>query len=1102
MLSKHGLRTIKDEDIPFIPEEKTVLRGPVHNGNYHFPKPGRAFCVQSQKETEPNFGTPSDGSIIEEKEPKEEDQGQMFGPVEQPRRKRRRRVLMRKRECELKLWHMRFGHLKGVERTIKKRGCKGLPDNFNLLAAEDDFCVSCLHGKQKKDDHGLSHRTPRVVGELFHVDMTIHDQESLGRSKYTLCCVEHKSKVDLPNFLHKKSEAGKYLNETILLFERQTERRVKIIQCDGALEFIAKGSDMYSWCAGRGMLVRNSSPDIQEENGIAELGNQRRGNTANTMRIAAQLPKSFRCEAERLAAIVDSYIIKSNEVITGHEILYGTKPDIDKIKPFGCHAYAWRSRRVRKKTKNPSKTRPCLYMGPAINAAGYRLYDPFAKKMIQQSNVLFDEYAFGIPYLAQRNSGHKKYMECRFDETDVLGDEDEWSDEASSSDEDESQRETLDSEDEVQPQRERAVSQESKESDKEEEQRDEDDDSRSSPQREFDVAVESEEEQEENETPPIVFLPEPESNMQPLNLPKPRTPSPEVRRSSRILIKELSEGTPGKHAFNVSTHESVSKDEFEAISLLTAFLAEGKSEAHITPKSHKQAQRSRQREEWHKAECREIYAHIVNGTYELVKMPEQGTDGKKHVLMKSLWRYRIKTQQNQITNYKARLCADGRYVVVSPDRAFAGTPLQTSINSVFALAAHYDVKVMSGDIPAAYVQAPIPEGDTIYYVTQPEGHVDSTNPSMVWRLRKCLYGIPISGNLWNATFSKFLIEIGMTRCKSDPAVFFMRDETGLIVMPVVVDDTLDISTSDTLRKFVHSKMIDKFKWKDLGECTWYLGCRVTQTHKEITIDQTAYLNEILEKFRNLRITNANVPADPKVKLIKGCKSTDFPYPEVVGSLIWLVKTRPDIAYAVSACSRHLSCHDESHDKAVLKILGYLQKNPNRGVGYSVNPNPNINAPIDVSMFADSSWADDVPTRKSSYGYFNLLNNGPLSWRSKLSPTVVTGTLSAEYFSNSEATREAMFLIELYIELGICPVLPIPVYTDNKSAQDYSKVQKVTQLSKHMQVKWHVTREQTENGNIEIIWVPTEKNWADIFTKALGPIKFNPIRDDVTRIVPR
>ena len=831
VLNNKRMVVLKNEDMPPIPEELVILKGQPEEGIYlvdedqeeancvtETPKAVKekpAACAEEKRDinaiptaddfdselgipdpatakrkkkkvTKPKekeivtFGLPSDGSIIEEDEEiKTLSSPQKELPTENPKRKRRRRVLMRKRERELRLWHMRYGHIEGLWRMIQKQAVTGLPSNYHELFCQDDFCVHCLHGKQKKDDHGPITRTEREIGELFHVDLTHHDTESLGRKRYSMCMVEHKSKVDFCDFLRKKSDAGEALKKMILKFERQTGKSVKIIQCDGALEFIAEGSVMKKWCVDRGMTVRNSSPDVQEENGIAEARNDRRATCATTMRIARQLSEQFYAESERLACILYSHVPKKDEAISGYEMIWNKKPDCELIHPFACHAYAWRSRKKRKKTKNPSKTRPCLYMGPAIDAAGYRLYDPFAKKIFQQANVLFDEYSFGIPELAKRNRGHKKFMECRFDPTDVYNSDSEWSDEAdsespASSGSDENRNVESDGaespREKSKPRREETVEQEQEELPFAEE------DSRgSSPQRELGIPEDIVGIVPED-TPPLIFMPDPNIASTPPKLPPATKMSQaEPRRSTRLLIKEMTKAPPDNHEAQTASiaTNGITTDEYDALSLLTAFLAEGKTESHKTPKSHKQAKRGPDHKEWHEAELREIYAHVINGTFVLVEMPKDGTDGKKHVLMKSLWRYCIKTQQNIITNYKARLCADGRFVVVSPDKAFAGTPLATSINTVFGLAAHYGTKVMSGDIPAAYVQAPIPEGDTIYYVTQPEGHVDPKHPDWVWQLKKCLYGIPISGNLWNATFSQFLLEIGMTRCKSDPAVFYM-----------------------------------------------------------------------------------------------------------------------------------------------------------------------------------------------------------------------------------------------------------------------------------------------------------------------------------------
>jgi hypothetical protein len=346
-----------------------------------------------------------------------------IGPELAPKRKRRRRVLMRKRERELRLWHMRFGHLYGLEHTIRLRGVIGLPTDYHSLTCIDDFCVWCLHGKQKEDDHGRIIRTKRKVGDLWHVDITHHKVESLGKRKYTMCLVEHETGVDDPQFLRKKSDAGQAVREVIRRYQTITGNTVKFIQANGAKEFIAPGSDLQLWCMKKGITVRYSTRETPQENGVAENSHIRRGMTANTMRISAKLSGTFWAESERLAAIVDSYVIKATGVTTPYEQKYGVKLNIELIKPFGCHAFAYRPKKIRKKSGNPSRTRPCLYMGPAIDQAGYRCYDPFERVIFQQSSVLFDEYSFGIPELRARNKGHKQFMDFKYDKCDVLNEE-------------------------------------------------------------------------------------------------------------------------------------------------------------------------------------------------------------------------------------------------------------------------------------------------------------------------------------------------------------------------------------------------------------------------------------------------------------------------------------------------------------------------------------------------------------------------------------------------------------------------------------------------------------------------------------------------------
>ena len=168
-----------------------------------------------------------------------------------------------------------------------------------------------------------------------------------------------------------------------------------------------------------------------------------------------------------------------------------------------------------------------------------------------------------------------------------------------------------------------------------------------------------------------------------------------------------------------------------------------------TPKSYRQATNSPNAKGWMASMKREMDAHSVNGTFKRVPRPTPGAEGKKHVVLRCVWKYRTKTQQMLVTNKKSRLCVDGRPVMALPWEVFAGTPAQEVVFLVFALAAYFNVSVIAGDVPAAYVQAKMPDGDTLFYITQPPGFVDPDHLDDVFLLLKCLYGLPQSGHQWN-----------------------------------------------------------------------------------------------------------------------------------------------------------------------------------------------------------------------------------------------------------------------------------------------------------------------------------------------------------------
>ena len=177
-------------------------------------------------------------------------------------------------------------------------------------------------------------------------------------------------------------------------------------------------------------------------------------------------------------------------------------------------------------------------------------------------------------------------------------------------------------------------------------------------------------------------------------------------------------------------------------------------------------------------------------------------------------------------------------------------------------------------------------------------------------------------------------ELGFKCSKPNPNFYIQHDDDGnFCLFLTVVDDTLDVCSSDALKEEIHTKLYDCFKWKNDGKCSWFLGCVVKQNANEITVDQCAYLETVLKSFEKYNVKLSNVPVNTKLlsALTEDEPITDFLYSSLVGSLNWLTKTKPEISFAVSQCSCYLHNHAQHSDEAALKVFGYLKKNSNFGL---------------------------------------------------------------------------------------------------------------------------------------------------------------------------
>ena len=206
----------------------------------------------------------------------------------------------------------------------------------------------------------------------------------------------------------------------------------------------------------------------------------------------------------------------------------------------------------------------------------------------------------------------------------------------------------------------------------------------------------------------------------------------------------------------------------------------------------------------------------------------------------------------------------------------------------------------------------------------------------------------------------------------------------------------------------------------------------------------------------------------------------FPYQSVVGALLYLaINTRPDIAYAVNSLARFNSCPTFLSCKTAIRVLCYLRDTATQGLNFNSEE-------LNLRCLSDSDWAGDVDTRRSTTGYVVFAAGAPISWCSKLQSTVAISSMEAEYMAAFFAVQEVVWLKGVLSEMDLGYGQPVPLLIDNQSAIRLAKNPMYHKRSKHIEIKWHWLREKVGEQNlVELVYVRSADNTADIFTKALG-----------------
>ena len=937
--------------------------------------------------------------------------------------------------ADVNLWHQRLAHVHvdGIRDMVKRGVVQGVVLDKK---AQLRRCKACVYGKSTRAPIPRSGgaRAAKVL-DLVHTDVCGPLPEaSIGGSLYFVTFIDDHSRFAWVYPIQSKSDVFNKFKSWLAMVENahetklktlQVGRKLKVLHSDNGGEYLS--THMRDFLRERGIQHRLTAPGNPHQNGIAERLNRTLIELVRSMLHQKQMEKKFWAEALAVAVHVRNRVTTRglSPTTTPYEVMFGKKPNMSYLRVFGSRC--WYNLRRPNVDKLDPRAREAVMIGYARGIQGYKLWDVAEQKVVATRDVRFDE-------LDEYDHSSCSGSDAGDDSDDNVSHAAE--NDAAAGDDDPSTEDvgTL-----------------------------QDGDPEGNPE---------ETGSNDNDNESDEFVPDAEGTEEE---PPAGTPPETTRRSNRTRR------APGAWWASVASSNVPAQNSVDE--LVIALIS---SKTASDPRSYSEAVKGVRRAAWMKSMTSEHDSLMENECWVLVPRPKDAN------VIRSMWVYKTKEEQTEAgtlgTREKSRVCACGNGQVEGVDYSETYAPVVklTSIRVVLAVVVEEKLLLHQMDFVTAFLNGVL---DEVVYMEQPRGFEVGDPRKVVCRLLKSIYGLKQSPRAWYSKIDDFFIRtLGMERNPADDCVYVRRKGGHILIIALYVDDLLIACSCMEILTGVKQQLSAQFKMKDLGESRIILGMDISRDREAgtLSLSQTRYALKVIDRFGLESARGHSTPMDPALDLTAPSEPTMEPYREAIGCLMYLmVGTRPDLAYSICTLAKYVQNPTKIHWDAVVRVIRYVIHTKDLGLLYG-----GTEASVVPSVYVDADWAGDPATRKSMSGYVAMMSGGAVAWCARQQEVVATSSAESEYISMCNGAKETVWLRRLVAGLQVVPGMTEATiaHVDNKAAIALGHSAAVNRRNKHIDVRFHYTRQVIDDGELEVQYCPTEEMLADLFTKALGRVK--------------